>query len=59
VEQTILIHGDVAMVTGEQRILALRDPPEPNATVRTRIICVWAHEERDWQVVRYQATFIR
>jgi ketosteroid isomerase-like protein len=58
VEQTIVVHGDVAVVTGEMRTVALRDPPEQNVTRKIRMICVWALEGRDWRVIRYQSTFI-
>jgi ketosteroid isomerase-like protein len=58
VEQTIVVHGDVAVVTGETHTLALRDPPEQNVTRKIRMICVWALEGGDWRVIRYQSTFI-
>ncbi len=57
-EQQIVTLGNMAMVTGENRTVALRDPPERNVTQRTRVICVWAREGEDWRVIGYQATFI-
>ena len=58
VEQTIMLAGDAAVVTGEMRTEALRDPPEKNVTRKIRMICVWAREGNDWRVIRYQSTFI-
>ena len=58
VEQTIVVHGDVAVVTGETHTVALRDPPEQNVTRKIRMICVWALDGGDWRVIRYQSTFI-
>lgn len=58
VELTVLVQGDVAVVTGETHTLALRDPPEPNLLRKIRMICVWALEGSDWRVIRYQSTFI-
>jgi ketosteroid isomerase-like protein len=58
VEQTIVPAGDAAVVTGEMRTEALRDPPEKNVTRKIRMICVWAPEGADWKVIRYQSTFI-
>jgi ketosteroid isomerase-like protein len=58
VEQTVLVHGDVAVVTGETHTLALRDPPEQNLLRKIRMICVWALKGSDWRLIRYQSTFI-
>jgi ketosteroid isomerase-like protein len=58
VQQTIVVHGDVAVVTGENHTVALRDPPEENVLRKIRLICVWALEAGEWRVIRYQSTFI-
>jgi ketosteroid isomerase-like protein len=58
VEQTIVVHGDVAVVTGETHTVALRDPPEENVLRKIRMICVWALDGGEWRVIRYQSTFI-
>ncbi len=58
VEQTLLVHGDVAVVTGETHTVALRDPPEQNVLRKIRMICVWAVESSGWRLIRYQSTFI-
>ncbi len=53
-EETIKIHGDTAVITGEVRLEVLVEG-SPRA-MRSRFTNVWAKRPRGWQMVAWQST---
>lgn len=56
IDQDIVVYGDAAVVTSEERVQAKLIAQDRPISLHVRTMTVWASEDGQWRMTRYQPT---